>query len=448
MLCWDPQHAPQLVFQLTVDLFSTRTYRKIAEAAIEHLNKYGTPPRAHLRDLLEDQLRRGEEGQLLRRILDAMDGLYAELQPDYVLSQLDRFIATRKLSNALSDAADALQQGDIDKAREAIYRQDLQQKPSPGIWLHDPEAMLSFLNVREDDFFPTGIEALDQRGVRPARKQLFIIIGSKGIGKSWWLTQIGKHCVMNRRSVLHLTLENSEELAAQRYTQALYAMSMQEASTIRVPVFKKDALGRCVSIEFDVRSPELLNSASRRAVSKKLLAMKSRARLLIKEFPTGDLTISQLNMYLDSLDRTENFRPDMLILDQAFNLRFDPRDIRTSMGQSLIHLRGTAIRRNMAIVTAWQGNRATDSAKTVTTGMVAEDWSLGGTADTICTISRTQSERDVNLARVLVDKARGARDKFVVMVSQSYDTGQFALDGVYTNKFVDDEVNRLAGEDE
>jgi hypothetical protein len=79
--------------------------------------------------------------------------------------------------------------------------------------------------------------------------------------------------------------------------------------------------------------------------------------------------------------------------------------------------------------------------------MVAEDWSLGGTADTICTISRTQDEKDNGLARILVDKARMTRDSWLALISQSYATGQFALDSVYFSKYIAEEVDRITGTD-
>lgn len=445
LICFNDTHCMRLRIDLNVELFSTRTYRLIAETAYDYIDKYGAAPKGHIRDLLEDQLR-GKSGELLMKILDAMDKLAPDLQPDYVLDDLDAFIEKRRMGMAISDAADALDRGDLDKAREALHASTaLLSKRRPGIWLSDTDAMLRFLNKRDEDQFTSGIEALDVRGITPARKTLLMAIGSKGIGKSWLMIQIAKRNLMLRRSVLHISLENSDELTAQRYVQSLYAMTDKASTTVRVPFFKKDSLGRFLSIEHDTQTPEVLNLASRSTVAKKLQQWKRRARLLISEFPTGGLTVPELAAYLDYLDKAENFRPDLLVLDQAFNMRFNAKDIRASRGQTIVDLRGLAVLRNMAVVTCWQGNRATDNVKTVTSGHVAEDWSVVGTADTVITISRTQAETDAGLARILVDKARTARDKFIVMITQSYETGQFALDSTYFSKFVEAEASALTG---
>jgi uncharacterized membrane protein YccC len=95
-LCWSDQHAANVSMQVPAELFATRAYREIAEKAIDHLQRYNIPPKGHLRDLLEDKLRRGDEGILLKRTLDAMEELQANFQPEFVLEQLQHFIAMRK----------------------------------------------------------------------------------------------------------------------------------------------------------------------------------------------------------------------------------------------------------------------------------------------------------------------------------------------------------------
>jgi hypothetical protein len=446
LVCTNDQHAPGLLITLTPQLFSTRHYRKIAELAFVHIEKFGKAPGAHLRDALEADLRRGEEGLLIKRILDDIDALAPSLQPDYVLGHLSRFIALRKIAMAVEAAADAVAAGDVEAAEAALYARNSTPIGSPGIWLTDPEQMLRFLNRREEDLFTSGIEALDVRGVRPARKEVFLFLGSKSVGKSWALIQCGKQNILNRRSVLHITLEMSDDHTAQRYVQSLFAMTQDGEATVRIPMFKKDQLGRFTSLDYDVLEPEHLRPAIRAQVSKKLLAFKSKPPLKIKEFPTSSLTIPMFNAYLDMLERLEGFKPDMVVVDYAKLFALDIKQLRLSIGHMMEQLRGIAVTRNIAIVTAWQGNRETDSARTVTSGMISEDWSLAGTVDTLVTISKTPAESKQGLCRLLVDKARSAKDKYVVLLTQSYATGQFCIDSVFMNHFVQEEVKRSIGE--
>jgi replicative DNA helicase len=446
LLAWSEQHASALTLRLEAALFSTRTYRKIAELAIAHIQRYGKPPQTHLRDMLEETLRKGEEGKLLRMTLDIMEDLHKDLQPDFVLDELDRFIRKRRLSMAIEQASDKLQGDDIAGAEEALYAQDLAEVPSlPGIWLSDPDAMLAFMEKREDDYFSSGVMALDDRGVRPKRKTLWVFIAPPKKGKTWHLVQMGKHALMHGRKVLHITLENSAELTAQRYVQALFAMTEQAVATIRIPTFTRDSLGHCVGIDFDTLTPDSLDNASRAKLADRLRALKTRARFLIKEFPTGTLTMPQLTAFLDSLKRQENFTPDLLIIDYPDLMKLNRDQIRTDTGRLFVELRGIGVARNMAVAAVTQGNRASASARVVNGQMVAEDFSKIATADTILAYSQTGEEKELGLARVLVDGARGAGDKYIVMISQSYATGQFCVDSVYMNKHIETEVDRLAG---
>lgn len=450
LLVWSEQHSPRLAIELQADLFSTRAYQRIAERAITYIEQYARPPRAHIRDLLEDELRRADEGPLLGRTLAAMEELEAELQPEYVLEKLEEFVALRQLAMVISDAADAVHAGKLEEAREHLYALNATLRPgwSVGTFLTDTDKSLSFLDRRDEDFFSSGIDLLDDRGVRPARKQLLLLIAAAKKGKSWALVEIGKRALLHRKRVLHVSLENSEELTSQRYVQALFAMTSERVATIRVPVFKKDALGHCIDMQFDSRTPELLSSETRSKVARKLHGLKKRAPLLIKEFPTSTLTIGHLNSFLDMLERQQHFVPDIMLVDYPDLMAIDSAALRVDTGRLFRELRGIAVARNIAIAAVTQGNRSSADARVVSHTHVAEDWSKIGTADTILTYSQTASEHDLGLARIFVAAARGVRDKYIVMISQNYDTGQFCIDSVYHSKYVEQTVNRLTGNEE
>lgn len=449
LLCWSDAHSPMLAMRLTPQIFSTRSYRDIAQTAFAHMERFSKPPKAHLRDLFEAQLRKGDEGKLLRMTLDAMEGLQADMQADYVLDELDKFIATRQLKMSLEEAADLLQADDLEGARQALWnRADPGSNAGMGIYLSDVKESLAFLEEKDEDYFPSGIDVLDELGVRPERKTLTLFIAPAKRGKTWYAVQAGKSAMLHRRKVLHITLEMSEKRIAQRYVQALYGMTSTRTQTVRVPVFKRDEAGRCHSVDFDTLSPELLNKEAKAKVAKKLRKLETRAALKIKEFPTGTLTIGQLNSYLDSLQKLEDFVPDLLIIDYPDLMAINSDNLRIDTGRTFSQIRGIAVARDMAVIALTQGNRTSSTSKTVGANQVAEDYSKIGTADTVLTYSQTSEERQLNLARLLVAAARNQDDQFIVLMSQSYATGQFCLDSVYMQKHIEAEVSRLTGADD
>lgn len=446
LICFNKETAPALVVKLTPDLFSTRAYREIAECAFNYIKRHRIPPGVHLRDELEAKIRKGDEGKLIAQTIEAMERLAPDIHPAYVLEGLDDFIRMRRMKIALENASDALDSGDMDRAGMLMHGGiGHNGGPDAGLWSHEPENFVQFLEENEDDEFSIGIDALDDRGVTIVRKTMTLLIAAAKRGKSWWLITVGKKAILRGKNVLHITLENSEKLTAQRYCQTLFAMTKREAIEVRSAIFQKDKLGRMTSMEQHVRTPEGLRSISRAKLIKKLRPLSARGKLHIKEFPTGTLTVAQLEAYMDHLELTHGFKPDVLLLDYPDLMQVAAENMRIALGQLFKNLRGVAVKRNAALVVVTQGNRTSDNIKTVTTAHVAEDFSKIGSADTILTYSQTGDEKQMGLARILVARARDAEDGFMVLVSQNYPTGQFAIDSVYMSKFVQSEMERMQG---
>ncbi len=449
LLCFSEQHAPGLVLRLTPETFRDRIHKKLAHAAFDYIERFNAPPGVHLRDVLEDDLRRGDEGKRIKQTITAMEELFPQLRAEYVLAEVDKFIELSNLESAVEAAFLALEAKDPEKAREALFNVKVNTKSDrPGFWLTNGKEALSFLDKKSDeDIFSSGVDELDKRNIRPARGTLFLGIGTAKSGKSWWLTEIGKRGALDRKVVVHITLENSAPLAAKRYVQSLFALSSEEISSIRIPQIIRNDAGQFSKLEWDTIRPETLNASIRTKVEKKLAQLNGRFRLYIQEFPTGMLTVPQLNAWLDSFERTEGAKPDLLLVDYADLMSIDARNLRVDTGRLFRELRGLCVQRNCAGVTMTQGNRISATAKVVSTNMVAEDWSKIGTADTVCSYAQTSEERDINMARIMVAAARDAADKYIVWIAQSYATGQFALDSCYMSKYVEDAVARIVGEE-
>lgn len=447
-LVWDTKLASTIVLKVTPDLFTTRHYRTIAKAAIDHVIRYGEAPRNHLADILEEDINRSETGKPLWQAITRLGDIQAEMQPSYVLDELTNFIEARRLSKAIAQAADHLHKGDLSRAKESLHFIEPAEQGNPGIWMNDPAQAFLFLDrEEEDDMFSLGIEALDSRGVRPRRKTLLILMAPKKRGKSMGLIQIAREAAfINRQKVLYVSLEMSDEEVAQRFVQSICGWTEGEWNnrTIRIPIFKRDTDGNYLGIDFDVLTPQVLNRGTRKdAVEKLRKVTRGNRRLLIKEFPTSQLSTQQLVVYLDYLKKVENWEPDMLVVDYANLMSMNAAQLRFETGRVFRELRGIGVQRNMAVVTATQGNRSSENARIVGSTHVSEDWSSMGTADIVLTICRTPEEHEKRLARIYVAAARRVPDQYLVMISQNYECCQFATDSIYMNKVADRDFQRM-----
>ena len=434
LLSFDDQRC--LVIRNTVDigLFGGQ-YRLIASRIYDYIDKYKVAPKTHLPDILDDKINgdNKREGELYEDVISSIHAAHTSINAEYIMSQLETFVRRQSLRTIAVDLAKALQRDTEDSLDEAdkLIRSATKTSLSlfdPGLRLGDKERSLDFLNVNQDSF-ATGIEELDRRGYGPTRKELWLLIANTKGGKTWSLIHLARMAIVHRLRVVHITLEMSEERAAQRYFQAFFAMSKRKEKFITTR-FQSDELGRINGFDEKVVIPELYldDPGIQEKLEKKIDKARGLNNIIIKQFPTGQLTVPQLRAYLDNLETTERFIPDLLVLDYPDLMKVDKANYRLSLDEIYKDVRGIGVERNMAIAAVSQSNRSASKSKVVGTDNVAEAYTKIAHADVAITLSQTPAEHALGLARLFVGAGRNDADKITVVISQNLGTGQFVID--------------------
>ena len=408
-------------------------YRDIAEEVESYIQQFEQVPGEHLLDIIDTLSKREpEKAEIYLQILVSMEQTKNDLNREYVLSRANAFAKHQRLKRGMAEAIEVIQSGeseDVDEAEAILHRTlgESHKTFDAGTFITDTDRGLRFL---DEDYsaFPTGIKELDDLSLGPARKRLHVFGAQSGRGKSWWLVNLAKAALLGRKKVLYITLELSETEVAQRIYQALFAISKRDAPVMSRR-FQTDN-GRFAGIE-EKELKKLLNFKQhdiRAKVRKKVQPLTKRPPILVKEFPTGSLTIRDLEAYLDSLEGGEGFIPDLVLVDYADLMYVDPAALRVGLGVLYKDLRGLGMKRNIAMATVTQLNRSAPPGG-VSTGLhVAEDYSKIATADYFLTYNQTAAEHALGLARLFQDKGRTEKDKFTVLISQAYEIGQFCID--------------------
>ena len=428
-------------------------YQLIAERCIEYIREYGhAPGRAHIHDILSDILEDedSKSKRTIARIIDQMHALSAEMDTRYILDRLSKFVRLQTLKRTTLEVAEKLQSGqehsigEVEALWHSILKAD-QVGFSPGMRGTAISRVIEHVRTQHSEFY-TGIPIFDQRGIVPSRGTADLLIGPTNTGKSWWLVNLGKQAVIQRKKVLHITLEMSEEEVGARYYQTFCSVGSVDKTSM-VTEFERDDEDRVVGMRFSkFESDFTLNSPWARDELKAYISASGKMfdNLIIKRFPTGSLTIAQLEAYLDTLVRIEGFVPDMVILDYLGLLKVaHNKEFRLALGDAFKDARGLAIERNHALVTANQSNRTGATAQVVGLADIAEDWSLTGTADQVFTYTSTPMEQAYNLARIFAAKVRTRRGRFMIAITQNYAVGQFCLDSYILNDEYWDMLKRL-----
>lgn len=436
LLCFDGPNAKLARAALTPQLFESAVYREIAGIAIDFLDQYQEPVGEHLPDHLEhilngeDKRKASSYKRLIEELFLAKDSVNGE----YVLSQLHKFVRQQNMKSSVLRAVEALNDGRIDDA-EIELQKGLNQQVSvfdAGLDLSDPAQTDGLMSSElEEEGFNLGIKELDRVGIIPRRKEQMLLIAPRKRGKSWWCTHVAKWALLQRWSVVVITLEMSEKRYAVRFLQSFFSISRRDAN-VKVTRLKLDREGELQDIvQEQIERMTLADEGVRAKLASKVKRdFRRRPPLVIKQFPTHSLTIEELEAWLDGLERYKKITPDCIIVDYPDLMKHDIKNKRLEIGQISERIRGIAVKRNCASVIVTQGNRDSEGAMTVTSDMAAEDISKVATADVVITYSQTPAEKKLNMARLLVAAARNDTDGFSVLITQAYAIGQFCLDSV------------------
>lgn len=465
LLCHSDDHGRVVANLIDPALFEG-DYRIIAERAIDYWRKWKKAPRAHTADLLSDIFdnKRDARAITFRGILIEMLRLSEQINAPHVLETLRTFTKAQRFKALVLQSAqrfEAQEELALPEVEE-LWAEMLRARDStlePGMTPNDVERLLAYLQNRDVEF-TTGIDEFDHNGVIPYRGAVHLFLAATGLGKSWWFVHLAKRALLGRKRVLYISLELSEEEVIQRFYQNYFGVATRPTKEeIKIKTFDKDTYGKLIDMGTDVIVPEFFmrsdNAGDELLVRRDLLRGKFKD-FRVKRFPTRGLTIGQLRGYLDALESTEGFVPDLLILDYIGIMRTDAKDHRISLGRTFEDFRGLCVERNLAGATAQQISREGAKSKKAGKTNVAEDWSLIGTADICVTMSATVAEQRFGLARLQVDKARSERDQFSILITQNYTTGQFVLDSApldrrYSEQFAprdDDEAEEDARNEE
>lgn len=451
-LCFDDKLGAIVAAQVKPGHFDD-PYRPLAVSALAYRKRYNRAPgRTQLNDMLTISTRGGADNDShARRILNRVTAEAEGLNFEYVANRVSDFIREQTLQAALIEAGERFSRGGDGMVAEVeqLLHKALNfrgQTLDAGVFLNDPRA-LSFLDQADIPFISLGIPVLDELQIGPTPKEMILYIAPKGSGKTHFCVHVGRSTVAVRKRALHVSLEMSEERVAQRYMQNIFGVAKRREKILRV-LFDYDELDRLDGFRIKHIEPRL---TLRDKDIKKILRNKVKpwgtrlGKLVIKAFPTGALTVDQLDAYLEYLSSSEGFVPDVVVVDYP-ELMSLKGELRHAIGANIIGLRGIAVSRNLAMVCPSQGGRAAINARQVTSTMVAEDVRKVDTADVVLTYSRTKAEERLNLGRLRVEHARNEEGGRTVLLSQSYATSQYVVRSAELQQAYWERLKEVTGE--
>jgi replicative DNA helicase len=370
--------------------FGNSDYIAIYKGIQEFFNKYrGLPNKEACFELVKKNY-----SDINQTLHDSIDEIYdykklSVSTLEFIESNVKDFVSCQELKNAILESFDDL--SDVSKhynikerIEKALHVCDSLEDLGTNVYSADEilERWSRRLQGVEVKRYSTGWAKFDEIFGGYGCGELFTYMGPAHSGKSMYLINAGANLLLQKLNVLHISLEMSEEITAQRYDMRLLGLS-------------KDELKSNVA---NIKIKELLT--------------KNIGNLVIKRYPSSSATASEIKAYIKRLENIKNFIPDVLIIDYADIMRSSKNysDKRFELELIYQEIRNLAIEFKLPVITATQLNRSSlaklDDGKILTEGDIAESYGIDRIIDCGVTINATPADNAKNQSLIYICKNR------------------------------------------
>jgi KaiC/GvpD/RAD55 family RecA-like ATPase len=350
---------------------------------------------------------------------------------DYVISRINTFIQARTIESGAVELARRAKQGEFEQAKELMQKMlrsgiteeevglDYFDSDTPSYLIEHGgnERLVGFGMPSIDKRIPKGLSRTDF---------LCILGGYKG-KKSFACIYFGLLGLMAGLKVLHVTHELSLEETEKRYDAGVCGMSLnemvnEEEITFEIPEENGDFGELVKEVVPTVRDSERVLEGRRKLG-------RLGGQLIIRKYPMGQCSMSELERYLDYLERFEGFVPDILINDYMEKMQIPPNEKRNdAINDMYIRLKGIADERRLLAITVSQTTREALRRHKLSQQDLAEDIRKLGNVDTLLAISQTDDVAENNRMLLWVMANRTGNMDFGCQFLQNLSIGQFCIE--------------------
>ena len=314
----------------------------------------------------------------------------------FVQERMLTFGGKVELARACQDIQKLLQDGDdLEKARDIIDRAlQVGYIHEEGIDILDEIGWDKFsVRVKNSAIrtkkIPTMLPTFNSFSGGLGHREVGVIIGGSGVGKSTILANLGAYAVISCVPTWLISLENEYDDLCCQFASRFTGMTTQEILEDRESY--ESMIGSMI------QRPDLLRA---------------------DYFNPGDLDVEKMRMSLNHYHTAYGFKPELIIIDYADRMKGEKEY--EQLGDLYDELSGLAHDYNAGIWTASQTNRHGWKDETVTLDRVANSSLKIANVDVAWTISQTSSEKGRGLLRIFVGKTRRSMNNYVLRCEVDY----------------------------
>jgi len=362
---------PQYLKTLNRGFFSNPDVDVLAQVAKDFFLKFGeAPSNVQMKALVKDRPQEISD-DIVESVYDKNITSYEQ---DWLKRTAESWIKWRHFDKQLIKTIEYVKTQNVSPENvEDVVNRAISMISAEGAVHFDADVGLDFFNPehhiqRTSKKIQTGwnfVDRISGGGYDP--KALVIYAGMANVGKSIWLANDAVNFVRMGHNVVFVTAEMSSQKVLKRIGSNLLDISMAE--------YDEKSTNR----DFIKRKLE--------RVSRGLLPP---GKLFVKEFPTSQASVLDIEAYLKTLEETTDHQVNVLVVDYI-NILANYRNPNTEntymkIKQIAEDLRAIAVKRNLLVISATQLTRSAWDATEVSMENIAESAGLAHTADVMYAI--------------------------------------------------------------
>lgn len=389
----------KVLHHLDPSYFTLDIEKRIFKFIKKYSDRYGTVPQTLI---LKEALSRidtdGDGEQYIEEYIKLIeDADIVAIEP--MLDKTEQFVRSRALKNALFKAVD-IYKGEDSTPTEAIpdmLKAAISKtiEEDTGTLYFSPEAAKRRLDAynNPEKKIPFRLKKMNEvTNMGVTRQSLNCIVAAPNVGKTAMLISMAADYVEGGHDVLYITCEMSEEQVGIRFDARFLNKETSEIPSIREDIYLE---------KFKTIQPEVGN-------------------LIIKGYPTNELTAQRLDVLLDELDTKHDFKPTAIMIDylgicSSYMLK-DRGNIGTYYTKVAEEFRAVAQKKDCVIWTAQQ--MTTDSLDNTdpTLKNIGYGQGIAKTSDMVWFAIRTEELDKLGQLLIKQDKTRYHKERVVRFV--------------------------------
>ena len=395
---------PSYLKSVRPGFFSNRDLDQVAKLAKDFYIKFGeSPSKEQMKALVKD-----DPNEIPSDIVTAVYEVnIAEYDQDWLKRTGEAWVKWKHFDKQLVKTIEFVKTQDVSPENvEDVVQRAIGMISTEGSINFDTDVGLDFFNPedhiqRKTKKLETGwtfIDNVSGGGYDP--KALVIYAGEQNVGKSIWLANDAANFVRMGHNVVFITAEMSAQKVLKRIGSNVLDISM---------------------MEYDEKS------ANRDFVKRKLervsRGLLPPGKLFVKEFPTSQGTVLDIEAYLKDLEESQDHKVNVLVVDYI-NILANYRNPNTEntymkIKQIAEDLRALAVKRDMLVISATQINRAAWDSTEIRMENIAESAGLAHTADVMYAIIQdammhANREYWLKILKIRDGQGKGSRCRFMI----------------------------------